>query len=64
MGLKKFKAKIKDKHSKIPTAEKIGLMKNIMTVVPINPIKHVCQEKYLKAGLKSRKRIGLRKRTV
>ena len=31
-------------------------MKNIMTVVPINPIKHVCQEKYLKAGLKSREK--------
>ena len=52
IGLKKFKAKINDKQSKIPTAEKIGLMKNIITVVPINPIKQVCHEKYLKAGLK------------
>ena len=52
IGLKKFKAKIKDKHSKILTAEKIGLMKNIIIVVPISPIKQVCHEKYLKDGLK------------
>ena len=51
-GLKKFNAKMMDRHSKIPTAEKTGLMKNIIIVVPVKPKRHECQEKTLKAGLK------------
>ena len=51
-GLNTFKARINDRQSKILTAEKMGLIKNIITDVPINPRKLVCQEKYLKAGLK------------
>ena len=51
-GLNIFKAKTSEKQSKILTAEKMGLMKNIITVVPINPNRLVCQEKNLKVGLK------------
>ena len=51
-GLNTFKANIREKQSKILTAEKMGLMKNIITVVPINPNKLVCQEKNLNLGLK------------
>lgn len=51
-GLKKFKARMRDKQSKMETAEKTGLMKNIITLVPINPSKHVCHENHLKEGLK------------
>lgn len=34
------------------TDAKSGLMKNIMTEVPISPTKEVCHEKYLNEGLK------------
>ena len=51
-GLNTFKASIKEKQSKILTAEKIGLIKNIITVVPMSPNKLVCQEKNLNLGLK------------
>ena len=51
-GLKKFKAKIKEKQSKMLTAENMGLIKNIIVEVPTRPIKQVCHEKNLKDGLK------------
>jgi hypothetical protein len=50
-GLKKFKAKISDRHSRILTAENIGLIKNIIMLVPIKPTRLVCHEKNLNEGL-------------
>ena len=51
-GEKKLSARIKERQSRMATAAKSGEMKNIMTEVPIKPTRLVCQEKYLKDGLK------------
>ena len=41
-----------DKHNSILTAEKIGLIKNIIRLVPMRPTRLVCHEKNLNDGLK------------
>ena len=51
-GEKKLSARIRERHNRIATAANSGEMRNIMTEVPMSPTKLVCQEKYLKDGLK------------
>ena len=51
-GERKFKARMRERQSRIATAANIGEIKNIMIDVPINPTRLVCHEKYLKVGLK------------
>ncbi len=51
-GERKFKARMRDRQSRIAIAANNGEIKNIMIDVPINPTRLVCQEKYLNAGLK------------
>ena len=52
IGEKKFRARIRLRHRSMLTALNMGLIKNIITVVPISPIRQVCQEKNLNEGLK------------
>ena len=51
MGERKLRAKTREQQRRTETAEKRGLMKNIMTVVPARPTRLVCHEKYLNDGL-------------
>ena len=53
MGERKLSAKTSEQQRRTETAEKRGLMKNIITVVPVRPTKLVCHEKYLNEGLSS-----------
>ena len=46
-------AKTSEQQRRTETAEKRGLMKNIITVVPVRPTRLVCHEKYLNEGLQS-----------
>ena len=39
------RGRIRERHSRMATAEKIGEMKNIMVEVPMRPTRLVCQEK-------------------
>ena len=56
MGERKLSAKTREQQRRTETAEKRGLMKNIMTVVPARPTRLVCHEKYLNDGLYKRGR--------
>ena len=40
-GEKKFKARMRERHSNIATAANMGEMRNIITVVPVNPTRLV-----------------------
>ena len=51
MGERKLSANTREQQRRTETAEKRGLMKNIMTVVPLRPTRLVCHEKYLNDGL-------------
>ena len=51
MGERKLSANTREQQRRTETAEKRGLMKNIMTVVPARPTRLVCHEKYLNDGL-------------
>ena len=53
MGERKLSAKTSEQQRRTETAEKRGLMKNIITVVPVRPTRLVCHEKYLNEGLSS-----------
>ena len=53
-GERKLRAKTREQQRRTETAEKRGLTKNIMTVVPVSPTRLVCHEKYLKDGLRAR----------
>ena len=59
MGERKLSAKTREQQRRTETAEKRGLMKNIMTVVPISPTRLVCHEKYLNDGLRRKERIKI-----
>ena len=51
-------AKTREQQRRTETAEKRGLMKNIMTVVPVRPTRLVCHEKYLNDGLRKKEVFG------
>ena len=54
MGERKLSANTREQQRRTETAEKRGLMKNIITVVPVSPTRLVCHEKYLNEGLEKK----------